>query len=195
MKKRKILLISIFTIILAIAAMGSSAFFSAEDTVHNVITSGSVNIAVVETMLDGTELKAFPEEGITGVMPGSTVSKIVSIRNTGRSDAWIRVRVSIEVKDGEGLPLDTGVVGFTVEGPWFDGGDGYYYYGEAVPAERETQVLFREVRFDPDMGNEYQNCTAYIKIEAEAVQTANNPIPDGGTVRDVAGWPGAEGVV
>ena len=195
MKKRKILLISIFTIILAIAAMGSSALFSAEDTAHNVITSGSVNIAVVETMLDGTELKAFPEEGITGVMPGSTVSKIVSIRNTGRSDAWIRVRVSIEVKDGEGLPLDTGVVGFTVEGPWFDGGDGYYYYGEAVPAERETQVLFREVRFDPDMGNEYQNCTAYIKIEAEAVQTANNPIPDGGTVRDVAGWPGTEGVV
>lgn len=195
MKKRKILLISIFTIILAIAAMGSSAFFNAEDTAHNVITSGSVNIAVVETMLDGTELKAFPEEGITGVMPGSTVSKIVSIRNTGRSDAWIRVRVSIEVKDGEGLPLDTGVVGFTVEGPWFDGGDGYYYYGEAVPAEKETQVLFREVRFDPDMGNEYQNCTAYIKIEAEAVQTANNPIPDGGTVRDVAGWPGAEGVV
>ncbi len=195
MKKRKILLISIFTIILAIAAMGSSAFFNAEDTAHNVITSGSVNIAVVETMLDGTELKAFPEEGITGVMPGSTVSKIVSIRNTGRSDAWIRVRVSIEMKDGEGQPLDTGVVGFTVEGPWFDGGDGYYYYGEAVPAEKETQVLFREVRFDPDMGNEYQNCTAYIKIEAEAVQTANNPIPDGGTVRDVAGWPGAEGVV
>ena len=195
MKKRKILLISIFTIILAIAAMGSSAFFNAEDTAHNVITSGSVNIAVVETMLDGTELKAFPAEGITGVMPGSTVSKIVSIRNTGRSDAWIRVRVSIEMKDGEGQPLDTGVVGFTVEGPWFDGGDGYYYYGEAVPAEKETQVLFREVRFDPDMGNEYQNCTAYIKIEAEAVQTANNPIPDGGTVRDVAGWPGAEGVV
>lgn len=140
-----------------------------------------MNIAVVETMLDGTELKAFPEEGITGRdARGPRCPKSVSIRNTGRSDAWIRVRVSIEVKDGEGLPLDTGVVGFTVEGPWFNGEDGYYYYSEAVPAERETQVLFREVRFDPDMGNEYQNCTAYIKIEAEAVQTANNPIPDGG---------------
>lgn len=193
--KRELLIFSVLAICVAILAAGTIAFFNAEDTAHNVITSGSVNIAVVETMLDGTELKAFPEEGITGVMPGSTVSKIVSIRNTGRSDAWIRVRVSIEVKDGEGLPLDTGVVGFTVEGPWFNGEDGYYYYSEAVPAERETQVLFREVRFDPDMGNEYQNCTAYIKIEAEAVQTANNPIPDGGTVRDVAGWPGAEGVV
>ena len=193
--KKKILLVAAACVCVAITASGTMAYFTSEDTAHNVITSGSVNIAVVETMLDGTELKAFPEEGITGVMPGSTVSKIVSIRNTGRSDAWIRVRVSIEVKDGEGLPLDTGVVGFTVEGPWFNGEDGYYYYSEAVPAERETQVLFREVRFDPDMGNEYQNCTAYIKIEAEAVQTANNPIPDGGTVRDVAGWPGAEGVV
>ena len=154
-----------------------------------MITSGSVNIAVVETMLDGTELKDFPAEGITGVMPGSTVSKIVSIRNTGGADAWIRVRVSTSVEGRDRSALDAGVVRFTVEGPWFDGGDGYYYYGEAVPADSETEVLFREVRFDPNMGNEYQSCTVYITIEAEAVQTANNPIPAEGTVRDVAGWP------
>ena len=77
MKKRKLLLISLISIIFSISAMGSSAFFNAEDTAHNVITSGSVNISVVETMLDGTELKDFPAEGIRGVMPGSTVSKIV----------------------------------------------------------------------------------------------------------------------
>jgi len=72
MKKRKLLLISLISIIFSISAMGSSAFFNAEDTAHNVITSGSVNISVVETMLDGTELKDFPAEGIRGVMPGST---------------------------------------------------------------------------------------------------------------------------
>lgn len=194
MKKRKILLISIVTIILAISAMGSSAFFNAEDTAHNVITSGSVNIAVVETMLDGTELKDFPAEGITGVMPGSTVSKIVSIRNTGSADAWIRVQVGTTVESGEKAPLDAGVVRFTVEGPWRDGGDGYYYYEKAVPAGSETEVLFREVRFDPNMSNDYQNCTVYITVKAQAVQTANNPIPAGGTVADVTGWPDTEGV-
>lgn len=194
MKKRKILLISLLTMILAITAMGSSAFFNAEDTAHNVITSGSVKIAVVETMLDGTEVKDFPAEGITGVMPGSTVSKIVRIQNTGSAEAWIRVRVGTTVHSGEDAELDARVVGFSVEEPWVDGGDGYYYYTKAVPAGGETEELFREVRFDPNMGNEYQNCTAYITVEAEAVQTANNPIPAEGTIRDVAGWPGAEGV-
>ena len=194
MKKRKLLLLSVLSMVLAIAAIGSSAFFNAEDTAHNVITSGSVNIAVVETMLDGTELRDFPPEGITGVMPGSAVSKIVSIRNTGSAEAWIRVQVGTTVEGSDQAALDAGVVGFTVEAPWIDGGDGYYYYGEAVPVGGETEDLLREVRFDPAMGNEYQNCTVYLTVEAEAVQTANNPIPAAGTVCDVTGWPGAEGV-
>ena len=195
MKKRKLLLVSLISIIFSISAMGSSAFFNAEDTAHNVITSGSVNISVVETMLDGTELKDFPAEGISGVMPGSTVSKIVRIRNTGSAETWIRVRVDTSVKSDAQAALDAGVVDFSVQAPWIDGGDGYYYCSKAVPVGGETDVLFREVHFAPNMGNEYQNCTVYITIKAEAVQTANNPIPAGGTVLDVVGWPNAEGVV
>ena len=189
MKKRKLLLIAVIILVLAVAAGGSVAFFTAEDTAHNVITTGSVDISVVETMLDGTERKDFPAEGITGVLPGMTVSKIVRIRNTGGAEAWIRVRVGVSAQNAAREDLNTDVVKFSVEDPWIDGGDGYYYYTKAVPAEDETEILFREVRFDPEMGNEYQNSTVYVTVEAEAVQTANNPIPAGGTVRDVAGWP------
>ena len=92
---------------------------------------------------------------------------------------------------GAQAALDAGVVDYSVQAPWIDGGDGYYYCSKAVPVGGETDVLFREVRFDPDMGNEYQNCTVYITVKAEAVQTANNPIPAGGTVLDVVGWPNA----
>lgn len=189
MKKRKLLLIAVMILVLAVAAGGSVAFFTAEDTAHNVITTGSVDISVVETMLDGTERKDFPPEGITGVLPGMTVSKIVQIRNTGGAEAWIRVRVGVSAQNAAREDLNTDVVKFSVEDPWIDGGDGYYYYTKAVPAEGDTDILFREVRFDPNMGNEYQNSTVYVTVEAEAVQTANNPIPAGGTVRDVAGWP------
>lgn len=189
MKKRKLLLIAVIILVLAVAAGGSIAFFTAEDTAHNVITTGSVDISVVETMLDGTERKDFPPEGITGVLPGMTVSKIVQIRNTGGAEAWIRVRVGVSARNAAQEDLNTDVVRFSVEDPWIDGGDGYYYYTKAVPAEGDTDILFREVRFDPNMGNEYQNSTVYVTVEAEAVQTANNPIPAGGTVRDVAGWP------
>ena len=43
------------------------------------------------------------------------------------------------------------------------------------------------MKFDPRMGNEYQNCTVNINIYAQAVQTANNN-PEGG-VTEVKGWP------
>lgn len=46
--KKKILLVAALTICLAIAVSGTLAYFTAEDTVHNVITSGGVNIKVVE---------------------------------------------------------------------------------------------------------------------------------------------------
>ena len=41
------------------------------------------------------------------------------------------------------------------------------------------------------MGNEYQNSTATVTVTAEAVQTANNAIPEGGSVTDIPGWPAA----
>lgn len=46
--KRKILLFSILTICVATLAAGSLAYFTAEDTAHNVITSGGIDIDLLE---------------------------------------------------------------------------------------------------------------------------------------------------
>lgn len=40
------------------------------------------------------------------------------------------------------------------------------------------------------MGNDYQNCTVTMNLQAQAVQAKNNPVPLTGTVLDVKGWPG-----
>ena len=82
--KKKILLVTAVVICLAIAATGTLAYFTAEDMAHNVITSGGVNIELVEKTKgeDGT-LVDFPDEGVKGVMPGTDVSKIVRIAPTG----------------------------------------------------------------------------------------------------------------
>lgn len=68
--KKKILLVAAVVMCLAIATAGTLAYFTSEDTAHNVITSGDVNIELVEQTKkeDGT-LVEFPEEGIKGVMP------------------------------------------------------------------------------------------------------------------------------
>lgn len=190
--RKKILLAAAVAICLAVGTSGTLAYFTSENTAHNVITSGGVNIEVVEKTQDKSgALVDFPKEGMKGVMPGTDVSKIVSVKNTGESEAWIRVQVESKIKaaDGADLPLTIEKVGsvmtYTVGGGWSLGEDGYYYYTKPVAAGETTDILFDTVTFAPQMGNEYQNCTANIEISAQAVQTANN----GTTVLEAKGWP------
>ena len=163
---------------------GTLAYFTAEGKAHNVITTGGVEIAVQEW---ADEEKTKPFEDLTGIMPGMTVTKIAEIKNTGASDAWVRVKVekNIELK-GEGTP-DTGLVELALNTAYWTEKDGYYYYTKALKPGEVTAPVFTSVTFNATMGNEYQNATATVDVFAQAVQTANN----GATVMDAQGWPKA----
>lgn len=191
MKKKLIFLIAVLAACAAMAGTGSLAYFTAEDTARNVITTGGVNIELVEQMQtdDGT-LIDFPKEGIQGVMPGASVSKIVTVENTGKNDAWVRVKVDAKMENssGEQLPLEFGagkVMNIEVQEGWTDGGDGYYYYNKKLEPNKSTTVLFDKVTFSTAMGNQYKGATASVEISAQAVQTANN----GDSVLEAKGWP------
>ncbi len=195
------------TVLLGVACVGTGtvAYFTAQGKAHNVITTGGIHIKLIEQRDENGTLVDFPEEGIGGVMPGTSASKIVSVQNTGTNDAWIRVRVDWDLKDPQGTSLpdtlyaadgtEVDVISFTVNAEhWLEGDDGYYYYREPVPANEEngggtTEILFDEVHFAKEMDNRYMNCTSNVIVEAQAVQVANNPIPDGGDVTGIKGWP------
>lgn len=197
--KRKLLILSVLAICVAILAAGTLAYFNAEDSAHNVITSGGVNIQLVEkTKGENGALIDFPEGGLSGVMPGTEASKIVSVTNTGASEAWIRVKMEIAIhsSDGKDLPTELNigeepiaVITPNVMDGWVAGADGYYYYHDPVAPQGSTTNFMETVQFAPQMGNEYQSCTAILSISAQAVQTANNSIPQNGDVTDVLGWP------
>lgn len=185
--KKKILLAAIVVICLSVVATGTLAYFTAEGTARNVITSGFVDIELIEKHIgeDGTEVD-FPGE-ITGVMPGCSVSKIVSVKNTG-AESWIRVSVEkvVTAPDGSALPGD--LITFQVDESKWLLKDGFYYYRLPVAPGESTDILFDEVHFDGAMGNEYQGCKTEILVYAQAVQTANN----GATVEEALGWPEPE---
>ena len=183
--KKKILLVTAVVICLAIAATGTLAYFTAEDMAHNVITTGGVEITVQEW---ADEEKQTPFEDVTGIMPGMTVTKIAEIKNTGASDAWVRIKVEKNIKlQGEGTP-DTSLVELNLNlTDWTQGKDGYLYYNKVLKPGEVTEPLFTAVTFNVTMGNEYQNATATVDVVAHAVQTANN----GDTVMDAKGWPNA----
>ena len=186
--KRKILCLSVLAIMLAILAVGSLAYFTAEGRARNVITTGSVEIKLNEW---SDENKTKPFENLEGVMPGMTVTKIAEIKNTGKSDAWIRVKIekTIELKR-EGTP-ETGLVELGLNTTEWTEKDGYYYYNKALKPGETTEPIFTNVTFKATMGNEYQNATAKVDVYAQAVQTANNPAT-GGDVTTVKGWPASE---
>ncbi len=205
--KKKILSLAMIAVFAAISVSGTLAYYTAKGEAHNVITTGGVDIQLIEKTEvvnnDGTKtLVDFPDEGIAGVMPGTSVSKIVSVRNDGSADAWIRIKVDMEIKDhsGKEMPMEidlknTGeeenipVMSVSVDDEKWIYEGGYYYYYEPVSPEQNTDTLFEEVVFAKEMGNEYQNCTTNIIVSAQAVQVANNPVPAGGNHTDIKGWP------
>lgn len=181
--KRKILILSVLAILLAILAANTLAYFTADTTAHNVITSGGVSIKLNEW---ANEARTEKFEDKTGVMPGAEVTKIVEVENVGTGTAWVRVQVVLDVyAEGgkEQLPPDPVTLDFN-ETDWTYQ-DGYYYYNKPLAPGETTEPLFTSVSFDDQMGNEYQNSTAHVDVNAFAVQSANN----GTGALGAAGWP------
>ena len=179
MSKKKIIAMMALVIVIAILGTGTLAYFTTRVVTHNVITSGGVNIQLVETQdLDNNPATAetpYPTENLSGIMPGQKVSKIVRVQNLD-ANAWVRAKVVITVKDSNGNVLPEGVVTVNTNNDnWIPNGD-WYYYKDYVPAGGKTEVpLFTQVTFaDVDMDNRYQNATVEISVDAEAIQYANN---------------------
>ena len=189
--KRKILILSVLAILIAILAAGSLAYYTADTKAHNVITTGDVTIRLNE-WADEARTEKF--ESPVGVMPGTEVTKIVEVENVGTGSAWVRVELTVEVWMGdeykEELPAkpvhlmygDTAGCNTT---DWTYQDDGYYYYNKPLAPGETTEPLFTSVAFDDQMGNEYQNSTAHVNVNAYAVQSATN----GEDVLSANGWP------
>lgn len=180
--KRKLLILSVLVICIATLAAGTLAYFTSEGTAHNVITTGGVDITLQEWADEG---KTKPFEDLTGIMPGMTVTKIAEIKNTGASEAWVRVKVEKNIRlAGEG-EVNPDLVELALDTANWTEKDGYYYYNKALKPGEVTAPIFSAVTFNASMGNEYQNATATVDVYAQAVQTANN----GETALNAQGWP------
>lgn len=190
--KKRVVSLAVVVAMLAIAAVGTFAYFVDEGVAHNTITTGVIDIELKEqTQTAEGGLVDWPENGVTGVLPGMDVSKIVSVSNAENAgSAWVRVYVGWKIENADGAVMEDPQEGgkpalmmdFNSEA-WTLDGD-YWYYNEPLNPGEETEALFTTVTFNEGLGNEFQNCTATVTVEVEAVQTANN----GGTAVEAAGW-------
>lgn len=199
--KKKILAIALAVVLIAVAGYSTLAYFTATDTATNKITADTLTIIINEYQTDGddegTELDLISSGpngiGITVVdaVPGDIVSKIPKVKNLiNNTDAWIRVKVTLTCMAADTTTvLSTDPITLDMGADWaLKAGDAtdIWYYNAALPADTETSALFTEVTFDlATMNNAYQGAVVTIVLEAQAVQSANNPT----SALTASGWP------
>ena len=188
--KKRIFAFAVVVICLSILASTTLAYFTDTAVARNVITSGGVDIAIEEWQETPAGLIPYPSQPIT-VMPGISVSKIVTVRNQD-AQSFIRVKLVLTLKDATGKEMEITsetmekIIHLIMNNQDWTEKDGWWYYGSAVNTGEATKPLMTGVSFDGiNMTNEYQKCTLEIHVYAQAVQTANN----GNTVMEAAGWP------
>lgn len=128
---------------------GAYAYQSNELRVTNTIQTGDVDIAINETQLaaDGETIEPF--ENNQTVVPGDTVSKIVTVKNLA-SDCYVRMKVQyLQPIIGEDAINET-----IPEGSLIELQEGIYYIGEEIEEGTYTFVEGQET--------EYQLTSYYI---------------------------------
>lgn len=181
--KKRFLACAVLVIIFTLVTQSTLAYFSTSSTARNVITSGKIDVTLVEKTDTGAEFK-----DVSGVMPGQEVSKIVTVKNADDGEpAWVRIICTIEVKDAAGNKmaltedeLSKIIIPDYNTQKWEKSGGAWVYQAELATGA-ETEPLFTHVKFAEAMTNEYQGCEAAIHVVAQAVQAKNNP--------DKLGWP------
>lgn len=171
--KRRALSIAIIVIGLSAVATGTYAYFVAEETAYNVITTGCLYMDLIEETTGG---EPWPEEGIKDVIPSMTVDKVVRVENKGSVPFFTRIQKETTVIPGPGVTAELTDEYISVDintESWIEQ-DGYYYYHRILQPGEVTEPLFTQVSFAPEMGNEYQNATVEVYVLAQAVQSDNN---------------------
>lgn len=188
--KKRLFALAVVMICLSILASTTLAYFTDIGTARNVITSDGVDIVIEEWQETAEGLMPYPVQPIT-VMPATSVSKIVTVRNRD-AQSFIRAKLHMTLKDVAGGDMEISaemmdkIIHLAMNTTDWTEKDGWWYYSGGVDTDEATMPLMTGVSFDgPNMTNEYQSCTLTIDVYAQAVQTANN----GTSALEARGWP------
>lgn len=181
--KLKLLVAALVAVLLTFFGQATLAYYSTVGTATNVVTSGNIRFIIHETTDQGKE---FPREGVF-VTPGAVVSKRVTIESDCEHPFYLRVKMVYGV-DAEELSAEECFKLNINEDDWTLH-DGWYYYNDIVDPDETTPPVFSHVEIvGAKVDNRYLGKTLRLTVDAQAVQSENNPITDGNTYT-ASGWP------
>lgn len=181
--KSKLIVIALAAMLLTFITQGSLAYYTKIGKATNVITSGSIRMKIHETTDQGTE---FPEEGVY-IIPGDIVSKQVAVENYCDQPFYLRVRIVYGI-DSQALPAEE-CFKLNINTEHWNFVDGWYYYKGVVEPGQTTPYVFSHVEIvGAKVDNRYIGKTLTLTVDAQAVQTKNNPV-EGTDTHTAFGWP------
>ena len=181
--KIKIFVVALVAALMTFISASTLAYYQAVGKATNVVTSGNIQLIIHETTDQGT---AFPSEGVC-VMPGDVVSKKVNIENVCEHPFYLRVKIvygidSNVLSSEDCFKLNINEENWTLH-------DGWYYYNGIVKPGMITPEVFSHVEVvGARVDNSYIGKTLTLTVNAQAVQSENNPVQDG-NVYTASGWP------
>ena len=181
--KLRLATVALIAIILTFTSQGTLAYYSTVGKATNVVTSGNIQFIIHEKTDAGTE---FPKEGVY-VIPGSVVSKRVSIESDCEHPFYLRVQIvyginSTELSADDCFKLNINEEHWQLHDGW------YYYKGIVKPGETTPNVFSHVEIVGSKVDNSYIGKTLQLTVVAHAVQSENNPITDNNTYT-ASGWP------
>lgn len=165
--KKKTAILALALLLVAVIATGITlASFTASVRTTNVVTTGNVNIDLME---EG--------RGPSVHLPTETVPRPVWVRNTGRNSAFIRVELTPVWQGGAAgfTPAPDAIEYLLADsGDWLRGEDGYWYYQKILEPGQDTSRLLEGYRIAPlAVDNAYSGLSVEVEVTAHAIQTAH----------------------
>lgn len=211
MKKKTKIILCTASIIGVIGVSGIFAYLTDTKTKSNKFTVGKVEIELKEpnwesaTDSDDDGVPDYAEN----VTPNATISKDPQVKNVGKSDAYVYLKVTVPAKkvitaqsDGnlanEGQATDTQLFTYTPNEKWkeitterksnvnsetseIESYTYVYYYNEKLTPNSTTDTLFDTVKFANVIEGQVDSTTEQqLNIDAYAIQSDN--LPDGTTI-------------
>lgn len=175
-------------VLMTTAGFATFALVNANKSAANTFTYGNVKISLSEKF----------ENAETVIMPGVTVKRDAAVTNEGNKGCFVRIRVNDKFVINEPRVMATMSGGninasdcsykFAGSG-WVIKDDGYAYYDTLLKPGEKTKPISISAVFSNNLNESLSNSQFATGTKAFAVQSDNNPIPDGGTVADIKGWP------
>lgn len=188
--KKKIVTVCLVIALVAIAAMGTLAYFTGDDSATNTFTVGNVKIDLTEPQWDASGSQDAPT-----VYPGEPLAKDPTVENVGLNPCFVRLEITgwdCLGEDAGDIIYRTNYVDNALGTDWVKHTDGYYYYTKVLAVGEKTTAVFDQIVIPTALTNGDGETEFDLVVNAYAVQ-AQGAKPSFSavqtmTVAEIADW-------